>query len=205
MTKEQLLAIVEEVESNPVQLLVDTLNLLKNKEGFEQDLLTPGFIKEWMVSKILGHSCHKTKHGPDATSLDGTEHYEYLSCKEGGSFQLDRIHEGNLHRIERNNAFYFAQFNKEDGLKCQKIWKGDTEVVLAEAREKIGRMSESSKHIGFSEEWVSDNCEVVYPKPTTQEIVDNFNKQYESDKDQTITYEEWHRRRDELAKKLEKI
>jgi hypothetical protein len=66
-------------------------------------------------------------------------------------------------------------------------------------------MSESSKHIGFSEEWVSDNCEVVYPKPTTQEIVDNFNKQYESDKDQTITYEEWHRRRDELAKKLEKI
>jgi hypothetical protein len=185
MTKEQLLAIVEEVESNPVQLLVDTLNLLKNKEGFEQDLLTPGFIKEWMVSKILGHSCHKTKHGPDATSLDGTEHYEYLSCKEGGSFQLDRIHEGNLHRIERNNAFYFAQFNKEDGLKCQKIWKGDTEVVLAEAREKIGRMSESSKHIGFSEEWVSDNCEVVYPKPI-------------------LSYVEWHKNRDKMAEELEK-
>ena len=185
MTKEQLLAIVEEVESNPVQLLVDTLNLLKNKEGFEQDLLTPGFIKEWMVSKILGHSCHKTKHGPDATSLDGTENYEYLSCKEGGSFQLDRIHEGNLHRIERNNAFYFAQFNKEDGLKCQKIWKGDTEVVLAEAREKIGRMSESSKHIGFSEEWVSDNCEVVYPKPI-------------------LSYVEWHKNRDKMAEELEK-
>ena len=185
MTKEQLLAIVEEVESNPVQLLVDTLNLLKNKEGFEQDLLTPGFIKEWMVSKILGHSCHKTKHGPDATSLDGTEHYEYLSCKEGGSFQLDRIHEGNLHRIERNNAFYFAQFNKEDGLKCQKMWKGDTEVVLAEAREKIGRMSESSKHIGFSEEWVSDNCEVVYPKPI-------------------LSYVEWHKNRDKMAEELEK-
>lgn len=161
MTKEELLIIVEQ-EENPVQLLIETLNLLKNKEGFEQDLLTPGFIKEWMVSKILGHACHKTKHGPDATSIDGTEHYEYLSCKEGGSFQLDRIHEDNLHRIERNNAFYFAQFNKENGLKCQKIWKGGTPVVLAEAIQKIWRMSESSKHIGFSEEWVSTNCELVY-------------------------------------------
>ena len=161
MTKEELLIIVEQ-ESNPVQLLIETLNLLKNKEGFEQDLLTPGFIKEWMVSKILGHACHTTKHGPDATSLDGTEHYEYLSCKEGGSFQLDRIHEDNLHRIERNNAFYFAQFNKENGLKCQKIWKGGTPVVLAEAIQKIWRMSESSKHIGFSEEWVRNNCTLVY-------------------------------------------
>ena len=161
MTKEELLIIVEQ-EENPVQLLIETLNLLKNKEGFEQDLLTPGFIKEWMVSKILGHACHKTKHGPDATSMDGTEHYEYLSCKEGGSFQLDRIHEDNLHRIERNNAFYFAQFNKENGLKCQKICKGGTPVVLAEAIQKIWRMSESSKHIGFSEEWVSTNCELVY-------------------------------------------
>jgi hypothetical protein len=161
MTKEELLIIVEQ-ESNPVQLLIETLNLLKNKEGFEQDLLTPGFIKEWMVSKILGHACHTTKHGPDATSLDGTEHYEYLSCKEGGSFQLDRIHEDNLHRIERNNAFYFASFNKENGLNCRKIWMGETPVVLAEAREKIGRMSESSKHIGFSEEWVRNNCTLVY-------------------------------------------
>jgi hypothetical protein len=115
-----------------------------------------------MVSKILGHACHRTKHGPDATSLDGTEHYEYLSCKEGGSFQLDRIHEDNLHRIERNNAFYFASFNKENGLNCRKIWRGETPVVLTEAREKIGRMSESSKHIGFSEEWVRNNCTLVY-------------------------------------------
>jgi hypothetical protein len=94
--------------------------------------------------------------------MDGKEHYEYLSCKEGGSFQLDRIHKDNLHRIERNSAFYFAQFNKEDGLKCQKIWKGQTNIVLAEAQEKISRMSESSKHIGFSEDWVEKNCELVY-------------------------------------------
>ena len=161
MTKEQLFEIVQG-EKNPVQLLVETLNLLKETEGFEQDLLTPGFIKEWLVSKILNHYCHKTKHGPDATSLDGLEHYEYLSCKEGGSFQLDRIHKDNLHRIERNNAFYFALFDKEQGLNCIKIFKGDTSVVLSEAKEKIAKMSESSKHIGFSIDWVEKNCELIY-------------------------------------------
>ena len=161
MTKEQLFEIVKG-EKNPVQLLVETLNLLKETEGFEQDLLTPGFIKEWLVSKILNHSCHKTKHGPDATSMDGLEHYEYLSCKEGGSFQLDRIHKDNLHRIERNNAFYFALFDKEQGLNCIKIFKGDTSLVLSEAKEKIAKMSESSKHIGFSIDWVEKNCELIY-------------------------------------------
>jgi hypothetical protein len=161
MSSEELLVLVEQDE-NPVQLLIATLNLLKNKEGFDQDLLTPGFIKEWLVSKILGHDCHKTKHGPDATSVDGQESYEYLSCKEGGSFQLDRIHKDNLHRIERNDAFYFALFDKEEGLKCIQIYKGSTSVVLTEAKDKIEKMSESSKHIGFSLDWVQKNCELVY-------------------------------------------
>lgn len=161
MTSEQLLELVEQ-ENNPLGLLIETLNLLKNKEGFEQDLLTPGFIKEWLVSKILGHECHKTKHGPDATNAEGNEHYEYLSCKEGGSFQLDRIHKDNLHRIERNDAFYFALFDKDEGLKCIQIYKGTTPVVLTEAIDKIDKMSESSKHIGFSLDWVQNNCELVY-------------------------------------------
>ena len=94
--------------------------------------------------------------------MDGLEHYEYLSCKEGGSFQLDRIHKDNLHRIERNNAFYFALFDKEQGLNCIKIFKGDTSLVLSEAKEKIAKMSESSKHIGFSIDWVEKNCELIY-------------------------------------------
>jgi len=107
MNSQELLDKLEN-ESNPLNVLIGALNLLKNKNGFEQDLLTPGFIKEWMISEILGHDCHKTKHGADAYSKDGKEKYEYLSCKEGGSFQLDRIHKDNLHRIERNNAIFFA-------------------------------------------------------------------------------------------------
>jgi hypothetical protein len=163
MTPKELLNHIKD-ETNPLVLLIDTLNLLKNNNGFEQDLLTPGFIKEWLISNILGHDCHKTKHGADAYSKDGKEKYEYLSCKEGGSFQLDRIHHGNLHRITRNDSFYFAQFDKKNGLECKKIWKGQTQKVFEEAVKKIDSMSESSKHIGFSTKWVEENCEIVYEK-----------------------------------------
>jgi len=161
MTPDELLHIINH-QPNKLSLLIDTLNLLKNSHGFEQDLLTPGFIKEWLVSDILGHKCHKTKHGADATSLDGTEKYEYLSCKEGGTFQLDRIHRNNLHRIERNNAFFFALFDQNDGLKCLKIWKGATSDVLSECLKKFETMSASSNHICISKKWVMDNCQLVY-------------------------------------------
>lgn len=143
--------------------LVCALNSLKNERGFTQDLLTPGFLKEWMISEILGHQCHKTKHGPDATSQDGSEVYEYLTCKDGGSFQLDRIHKGNLHRVERNDAIYFALFDKQDGLECQKIWRCDTETFLTEVVRKLQTMSESSRHISIGKTWVEDNSTVVYP------------------------------------------
>jgi len=147
---------------NPLSVLLNYINTLKNENGFTQDVLTPGFLKEWVISEILEHRCHKTKHGPDATSLNNDEKYEYLSCKEGGSFQLDRIHKNNLHRITRNDKFFFASFNKLSGLECVKIWKCDMDVVLKEAEIKINAMSESSKHISFSETWVKNNCEIVY-------------------------------------------
>lgn len=161
MNPQELIDIIKN-EPNQLQLLLEALNLLKKSKSFEQDLLTPGFLKEWLTSEILGHECHKTKHGPDAYSLDRSEKYEYLSCKEGGSFQFDRIHEDNLHRIERNNSFFFALFDKEDGLKCVKIWQCDTDKVLKEAKVKISRMSESSKHIGFGVKWVEENSQLVY-------------------------------------------
>ena len=163
MTPHQLLSSISE-HPNKLSLLIDTLNLFKKQNGFEQDLLTPGFIKEWLVSDILGHKCHKTKHGADATSMDGTEKYEYLSCKEGGTFQLDRIHEGNLHRIERNDAFFFALFDKDNGLECLKIWKGSKSAVLMECRNKFRTMSQSSNHIGISRKWVINHCELVYER-----------------------------------------
>ena len=161
MNSQELLDSVRN-EQNPMSILIGALNLLKKENGFEQDLLTPGFIKEWMVSEILGHECHKTKHGADAYSKDGLEKYEYLTCKEGGSFQLDRIHKDNLHRIERNTAIFFALFDKEDGLECKSIWKCETSVFLAEVTKNLKTMSESSKHVSVGKTWVEKNCEKIY-------------------------------------------
>tara|TARA_B100000131_G_C18043225_1_gene583309 strand:+ start:590 stop:1075 length:486 start_codon:yes stop_codon:yes gene_type:complete len=143
--------------------LLQELDEEKNRLGYKQDLLTPGFLKEVMIGGYLNHYVHRTKHGPDAYSDElMKESYEYLSCKEGGQFQLDRIHENNLHRIERNDMFYFAQFYKENSIKIKYIFKVKTDVVLKEAKRKIQKMSKTSNHIGFGLSWVKDNGELVY-------------------------------------------
>ena len=46
MNSKELLAFVKQHSDNPLELLVETLNDFKNEKGFEQDLLTPGFLKE---------------------------------------------------------------------------------------------------------------------------------------------------------------
>ena len=81
-------------------LLVETLNDFKNEKGFEQDLLTPGFLKEWQVSELLGHICHKTKHGADVCIALGK-----TGLVQGNIFGVrvlvaGRV-EGNVHASER--------------------------------------------------------------------------------------------------------
>ena len=143
--------------------LLNELNDEKNRLGYTQDLLTPGFLKEVIIGGILGHHVHRTKHGPDAYADKSEEVcYEYLSCKEGGSFQLDRIHEENLYRITRNDAFFFALFSKDNSLQAVKIYRVETDVVLAEAVRKISNMKESSKHIGFGHKWTKENGRLVW-------------------------------------------
>lgn len=56
------------------------------------NLLQPGLVKEMIIADILGHELIHSKRDADAhASGDPTEKYEYLSCKEGGSGQLDRM------------------------------------------------------------------------------------------------------------------
>ncbi len=102
--------------------LVSRLNAVKNEMKFTQDLLTPGFIKEAIMGAKLNHYVHREKHGPDAYNDDTKSvSYEYLTCKKGGTFQLDRIHKDNLDRIERNDMFYFGSFNS-DGITLEEIY-----------------------------------------------------------------------------------
>lgn len=140
------------------------LNEEKNRLGYEQDLLTPGFLKEVIIGGHLGHYVHRTKHGPDAYSCEEqNECYEYLSCKEGGSFQIDRIDESNLYRISRNDAFFFALFSRENSLNVEKIYRLETSAVLKEAKRKISKMKSSSKHVGFGMKWTKENGRQVWP------------------------------------------
>jgi len=145
--------------------LLYALNEEKNKLGYKQDLLTPGFLKEVIIGGHLGHYVHRTKHGPDAySSEEKNECYEYLSCKNGGSFQIDRIDETNLYRISRNDAFFFALFSRENTLKVEKIYRVETADVLEEAKRKISKMKSSSKHLGFGMKWTRQNGRQVWPQ-----------------------------------------
>ena len=55
------------------------------------NILQPGLVKEMIMAEVLGHKVIISKRAADACDLnDESIQYEYLSCKEGGSGQLDR-------------------------------------------------------------------------------------------------------------------
>lgn len=147
-----------------VLALLRELDTVRGEMGFKQDLLTPGFLKELIIGHCLGHAVHTTKHGPDAQSADGTELYEYLCAKEGGTFQIDRIDLSNLHRIERNAAFFFARFSKDNSLRLLEIYRVPTAAVrrsavckIEESAMRARRRGEyaTARHIGFSWKWIT--------------------------------------------------
>ena len=82
------------------------------------NLLQPGLVKEMIIADLLGHELIHSKRDADAHAPGNpNEKYEYLSCKEGGSGQLDRMFKEpankraeSLTRITRNSKVYFAVF-----------------------------------------------------------------------------------------------
>ena len=64
---------------------------LANSVGIP-NLLQPGLVKELIIADLLGHQPITSKRDADACDPnDPTILYEYLSCKEGGSGQFDRM------------------------------------------------------------------------------------------------------------------
>lgn len=134
-----------------------------------KNILQPGIIKEIIIAEKLGHKVIGSKHKPDAHDLENESIvYEYLSFQEGGSGQLDRMfkfpkdkRDKSLQRIKRNNKFYFAVFDKNDSLKCLRIYETETEKVLKEAVKQLDRSSNEISHIGFKETWIKNNSKLV--------------------------------------------
>lgn len=140
------------------------------KEAGINNLLQPGLVKEMIIADLLGHDLITSKRDADAQDPnDESVLYEYLSCKEGGSGQIDRVfkepstkRQKSLDRIRRNNKIYFAVFYADNQIKVKVIYELCPEVVLQETERQIDNSKNAISHVGFSERWAKENGKIVY-------------------------------------------
>ncbi len=134
------------------------------------NLLQPGLIKEMIIADVLGHELISSKREADACDPnDSSIKYEYLSCKEGGTGQLDRMFKEpqvkraeSLARITRNRKVYFAVFYKQNQIKLKAIYELEPSVVLEETERQLDRSRNVISHVGFSINWAARNGKLVY-------------------------------------------
>ena len=158
----------EKVYSQVVQLVKQAFGLAKTV-GIH-NLLQPGLVKEMMIADILGHEVIASKRHADARHPDNPHiTYEYLSCKEGGSGQFDRMfkrppekREKSLQRIRRNKKIYLAIFYAENQIEVKVIYELEPTVVEAEAIRRLDRSANDISHIGFTESWARANGKLIY-------------------------------------------
>lgn len=134
------------------------------------NLLQPGLVKEMIIADLLGHTLISSKRDADAHAPDDPdEKYEYLSCKEGGSGQLDRMFKippskrvQSLSRITRNSMIYLAVFYADNQTRCKTIYALDMETVLAEAERQLDASANAISHIAFPIDWARRHGRIVY-------------------------------------------
>jgi hypothetical protein len=152
-----------------IVVLLKQAQKIATENGFH-NLLQPGLVKELIIADILGHDAHKTKHKADAhDAIDPTIKFEYLSCFEYGTFQIDRMfktpeskRQKSLERITRNTAIYCAIFEKQNPLTVSRIYEVEPEVLLKETERQLNESTNDISHISFSTKWVIENGEKVY-------------------------------------------
>ncbi|WNC59918.1 hypothetical protein RHJ80_10640 [Thermosynechococcus sp. QS41] len=135
-----------------------------------RNLLQPGLVKEMIIADLLGHELIDSKRDADAHAMsDPSEKYEYLSCIEGGSGQLDRMFKEppekraqSLTRITRNTKIYLAVFEKQNQINCKVIYELEPSDVLTEANRQLDQSRNAISHISFSENWAREHGRVVY-------------------------------------------
>tara|TARA_Y100000034_G_C6711853_1_gene314500 strand:- start:69 stop:551 length:483 start_codon:yes stop_codon:yes gene_type:complete len=134
------------------------------------NILQPGLVKEMIIADILNHKIILTKHDADAYNpTNPNEKYEYLSCKEDGSGQMDRMFKSpvekrnkSLQRITRNSKIYYAVFFKNNQTKCKIIYEIEPSVMVIESNRQLDASSNQISHLGFSIKWAKNNGKVVY-------------------------------------------
>ena len=137
-----------------------------------KNLVQPGLVKEMIIAEILGHQLISSKRDADAHAFGNpSEKYEYLCCKEGGSFQFDRMfkepeekREKSLNRITRNIKIYFAIFYASNQLKCKMIYELNPQDILEDAERQLDTSKNVISHLGFSIPWIDNRGIIVYPR-----------------------------------------
>ena len=138
-----------------------------------QNILQPGLVKEMIMADHLGHKVITTKRDADACDpVDPTVLYEYLSCKEGGTGQLDRMfkepvekRKESLNRIWHNKKVYYAVFYENDQTRTKVIYEIEPETLVKETERQLDASRNAISHVGFTETWVKRNGKIVYQDP----------------------------------------
>lgn len=152
------------IQQKKIVSLLKDAQKLASKLSFN-NLFQPGLVKEIIIGTALGHDVHTTKHAADAWDpKNPNKLYEYLSCWEGGTFQLDRMFKNpsgkrkkSLQRIIRNDCFYCVVFQKESPLDIKIIYKVPTEKILKETKRQLAASSNDISHVGFTIKWAKAN------------------------------------------------
>lgn len=134
------------------------------------NLLQPGLVKEMIIADILGHELIPSKRDADAHEPGKPDvKYEYLTCKEGGTGQLDRMFKEppekraeSLFRITRNRKVFFAVFFSDNQTKVKTIYELDPEDVVQETQRQLDLSRNVISHVGFTEDWARRKGKVVY-------------------------------------------
>ena len=134
------------------------------------NLLQPGLVKEMIIADILGHELIHSKRDADACDPnDASVKYEYLTCKEGGTGQLDRMFKEppekraeSLQRITRNDKVYWVVFYADNQTTVKTIYELEPSVVVEETERQLDRSKNPISHVGFSEAWAKSKGGVVY-------------------------------------------
>jgi hypothetical protein len=134
------------------------------------NLLQPGLVKEMIIADILGHELIQSKRDADAHALGNPDSkFEYLTCKEGGTGQLDRMFKEppekraeSLYRITRNEKVFFAVFYADNQTKVKVIYELTPDVIVEETNQQLDRSRNAISHVGFTEDWARRKGKVVY-------------------------------------------
>jgi len=159
----------KEIIVKKIITLITKAHYLAKRIGIN-NILQPGLVKEMIIADKLGHNLIVSKRDADACDKsDPNIKYEYLSCKEGGTGQLDRMfkkpeekRKESLKRITRNNKIYYAVFYKSDQIKVKEIYAIEPDILLQETKRQLDRSSNDISHVSFPITWVKEHGQLVY-------------------------------------------